>query len=68
MVPTLTPQLVANNGLRALRLAISKPKRFACEPEVDAVRGLAVYQPDGSTGSKAPSWRTGLHHIATRRA
>jgi ATP-dependent DNA ligase len=48
MVPAVTPQLVANNGLRALRLAISDPERFACEPKVDGVRGLVVYQPDGS--------------------
>jgi ATP-dependent DNA ligase len=48
MVPSVTPQLVANNGLRALRLAINDPERFACEPKVDGVRGLVVYQPDGT--------------------
>jgi bifunctional non-homologous end joining protein LigD len=48
MVPTVTPQLVANDGLGALRTAISQPDRFACEPKVDGVRGLVVYQPDGS--------------------
>jgi ATP-dependent DNA ligase len=48
MVPSVTPQLVANNGLRALRLAITDPERFACEPKVDGVRGLVVYQPEGS--------------------
>jgi bifunctional non-homologous end joining protein LigD len=48
MIPSVTPQLVANNGLRALRLAITDPERFACEPKVDGVRGLIVYQPDGS--------------------
>jgi hypothetical protein len=48
LVPSVTPQLVANNGLRALGLAISDPERFACEPKVDGVRRLVVYQPDGS--------------------
>jgi ATP-dependent DNA ligase len=48
MVPTVTPQLVGNNGLRALRLAVTDPERFACEPRVDGVRGLVVYQPDGT--------------------
>jgi len=48
MLPSVTPQLVGNNGLRALRAAISEPERFACEPKVDGVRGLVVYQPDGS--------------------
>ena len=48
MVPIVTPQLVANNGLRALRAAITDPERFACEPKVDGVRALVVYQPDGS--------------------
>jgi hypothetical protein len=48
MVPSVTPQLVANNGLRALRLAITDPERFACERKVDGVGGLVVYQPDGT--------------------
>jgi ATP-dependent DNA ligase len=48
MVPAVTPQLVANDGARALRLAINDPERFACEPKVDGVRGLVIYQPDGS--------------------
>jgi ATP-dependent DNA ligase len=48
MVPAVMPQLVANDGARALRLAINDPERFACEPKVDGVRGLVVYQPDGS--------------------
>jgi ATP-dependent DNA ligase len=29
-------------------VAIREPERFACEPKVDGVRGLVVYQPDGS--------------------
>jgi ATP-dependent DNA ligase len=48
MVPIVTPQLVANNGLRALRAAIGEPERFVCEPKVDGLRGLVVYQPDGT--------------------
>jgi ATP-dependent DNA ligase len=44
MVPSVTPQLVANSGVAALRLAISDPERFACEPKVDGVRGLVVYR------------------------
>ena len=45
VLPAVTPQLVANDGVRALRLAIADPERFACEPKVDGVRGLVVYQP-----------------------
>jgi ATP-dependent DNA ligase len=45
VVPTVTPQLVANNGLLALRAAIADPDRFALEPKVDGVRGLVVYAP-----------------------
>jgi bifunctional non-homologous end joining protein LigD len=44
----VTPQLVSNDGQRALRAAIRDPEGFACEPKVDGVRGLVVYQPDGS--------------------
>lgn len=45
MLPTVVPQLVANDGTRALRQAIADPDRFACEPKVDGVRGLVIYQP-----------------------
>jgi bifunctional non-homologous end joining protein LigD len=48
MLPTVTPQLVSNDGPRALRLAMSDPNRFACEPKVDGVRGLVVYQGEGT--------------------
>ena len=41
VVPPVLPQLVANDGPRALRQAIADPDRFACEPKVDGVRGLA---------------------------
>jgi ATP-dependent DNA ligase len=43
----VTPQLVANTGLRALRAAIAEPDRFVCEPKIDGVRELVVYGPDG---------------------
>jgi hypothetical protein len=33
MVPTVTPQLVGNDGLRALRMAITEPDSYACEPK-----------------------------------
>ena len=46
MVPAVVPQLVANDGTRALRQAIAEPDRFAYEPKVDGVRGLVVYQPE----------------------
>jgi bifunctional non-homologous end joining protein LigD len=45
VLPTVTPQLVANNGLDALRSAIADPDRFVVEPKVDGVRGLVVYGP-----------------------
>lgn len=44
----MLPQLVANDGARALRQAIAEPERFASEPKVDGVRGLVVYQPGGT--------------------
>lgn len=34
----VTPHLVGNTGLRALRAAIAEPDRYACEPKVDGVR------------------------------
>ena len=46
MLPSVVPQLVANDGARALRQAIADPDRFACEPKVDGVRGLVVYHPN----------------------
>ena len=47
MVPTVTPHLVGNTGLRALHAAIAEPDRFICEPKVDGVRGLISFGPDG---------------------
>ena len=46
MLPNVVPQLVANDGTQALRQAIADPDRYACEPKVDGVRGLVVYQPE----------------------
>jgi ATP-dependent DNA ligase len=40
MTPAVIPQLVANDGTRAMRAAIADPERFSCEPKVDGVRGL----------------------------
>jgi len=45
VLPSVVPQLVANDGAKALRQANADPDRFACEPKVDGVRGLVVYQP-----------------------
>jgi ATP-dependent DNA ligase len=43
VIPTVLPQLVANNGSSALRAAIADPARYAFEPKVDGVRGLGVF-------------------------
>src|SRR5687767_10620608 len=48
MVPDLLPQLLANNGVEAMRAAIADPERYAIEPRVDGVRGLIVFQPAGT--------------------
>ena len=55
MVPAIVPQLVANDGTRALRQAIAEPDRFAYEPKVDGVRGLVVYQPERVVRREAKS-------------
>jgi ATP-dependent DNA ligase len=72
-----TPQLVGNEGLRALRAAIAEPRRYAIEPKVDGVRGLIVFQPDGSIEApnrrgqvrawiRDPAFRDGLARLARR--
>jgi hypothetical protein len=38
MVPLVVPQLVANDGIRALRQAIADPHQFALEYEREAWR------------------------------
>ena len=55
MVPAVTPQLVANTGLSALRAAITEPERYAVEPKIDGVRGRVVYQADGSIETRNPT-------------
>jgi ATP-dependent DNA ligase len=45
-VLNVVPQLVANDGRRALLAAIAEPDRFAIEPKIDGVRGLIVFRPD----------------------
>ncbi len=47
-IPEVLPQLVGNDGLSAFRSAIAEPDGWAVEPKVDGVRGLVVFQPDGS--------------------
>ena len=43
VIPELVPQLVGNDGLRAMRSAIADPDAWAREPKVDGVRGLLVF-------------------------
>jgi len=42
VLPTVRPQLDANNGVAALRAAVADPERFVVERKVDGVRGLVV--------------------------
>lgn len=46
MVPELAPQLVGNDGLRAMKAAIAQPDAWVLEPKVDGVRGLLVFDSD----------------------
>ena len=47
MLPAdLTPQLVANDGVKAMQRAIADPAAYAIEPKVDGVRGLLVFRED----------------------
>jgi hypothetical protein len=43
LIPELVPQLVRNDGIRALHAAIADPDAWAMEPKVDGVRGLLVF-------------------------
>ena len=45
-VRSVTPQLVANDGVHALRAAIADPDAYAIEPKVDGVRLLLTFHPD----------------------
>jgi len=40
----LVPQLVSNDGVRAMQRAIADPSAYAIEPKVDGVRGLLVFR------------------------
>jgi hypothetical protein len=42
----LTPQLVANDGVKAMQRAIADPTAYVIEPKVDGVRGLLVFRED----------------------
>jgi bifunctional non-homologous end joining protein LigD len=48
VVPAVTPQLVGNAGIHALKRAIAEPDRYAFEVKVDGFRGLVAFHPDGS--------------------
>jgi bifunctional non-homologous end joining protein LigD len=52
VLPSVTPQLLADNGLRALRLAIAEPRRYAVEGKVDGVRGLITFDEGGRLGTR----------------
>jgi bifunctional non-homologous end joining protein LigD len=52
VLPTVIPQLVAGNGVAALRAAIADPGRFVVEPKVDGVRGLVAFAPGGTVETR----------------
>jgi bifunctional non-homologous end joining protein LigD len=71
------PQLVANDGLRAMRAAIAEPERYAIEPKIDGVRGLIVFRPDRVVSTRNrrgqirdwqghPAFAAGLRRLALR--
>ena len=73
----VVPQVVANDGRRALLAAIAEPSRFAIEPKIDGVRGLLVFRPDGVVETRNQSgqvrdWQrykpfaTGLRRLVQR--
>jgi hypothetical protein len=77
MLSAVTPHLVGNTGLRALRAAIADPRTWAMEPKVDGVRGLFVYGPDGTLDTRnrrgerrdwlrADAFESGLRRLAAR--
>jgi ATP-dependent DNA ligase len=76
VTPAVIPQLLASDGARAFRAAIADPDRFACEPKVDGVRGLVVYE-DGAVHMRnrrgerrnwlrGDAFETGLRRLAVR--
>lgn len=77
VIPPVTPHLVANNGLAALRAAIADPDRYVVEPKVDGVRGLVVYRDDRTIETRnrhgvrrdwlrGDGFETGLRRLAGR--
>ena len=76
MTPAVVPQLVANDASRALRAAIADPDRFACEPKVDGVRGLVVFDQgrvetrnrrgERRDWLRGDGFETGLRRLATK--
>ena len=77
MVPTVIPQLVAGNGVAALRAAIADPDRFVVEPKVDGVRGLVTFGPGGMLETRnrhgvprgwlrGDGFEKGIRRLATR--
>lgn len=69
----VTPQLLGNDGRRALQAAIADPLRFVIERKVDGVRGLVVFGPGGlletrNRHGQARQWLHGqpLHHALQR--
>jgi hypothetical protein len=55
VILVVLPQLVANDGLIALRSAIADPMRYAVEPKVDGVRGLVVFSSQVAASSLGSS-------------
>jgi hypothetical protein len=60
VLPSVVPQLVANDATRGLPRAIADPDRFACEPKVDGVRGLVALSAVGMTMSRPGLARSDL--------
>ena len=62
-IPTVTPQLLSNGGLRPLYAAIVEPQRYAIEPKVDGVPGLVAFLPGGllETRTRRGERRQWLH-------
>jgi hypothetical protein len=78
MLPSdVTPQLVANDGVKAMQRAIADPDAYAIEPKVDGVRGLIVFREDHVVEARnrrglSRDWlrfepfRRGIHALARR--
>ena len=65
MIPSdLVPQLLANDGVKAMQRAIADPSAYAIEPKVDGVRGLVVFREDRVLEARNRSGRSRdwFHH------